>query len=287
MKVKSKFPKLPSYAFAWRSLFLEPIPGSGERITVGSIVKGDDNASIAARLIPSSKMQSMYGGEFGRRLNDALKLCIDAAEKHYAVQSIASEWRPALEGFYLGDMNASVARDLEDALMLAAMHSSSFSVSLDLERLATSPDKAEQSGPEHWRKSIFDAVTISRSDLANYFDKVFPIRGSGVPIRFGFVSDHYAAQFEAISDPRGVQSALVRAQSKLWQLDMLRDQRTLFGSKQCELLIGTPGQQTARDSATILQVTDELKYEASRREIGLFVTESAKKAAKHLIQKAA
>lgn len=287
MRVKSKFPKLPTYPFSWRSVQLEPIPGSGERITVGTIVKGDDNALLAARLIPSAKMRAMYGVEFGRRITDALKLCIDKAEEYYASKPITSAWRPALEGFYLGDLNSSVSRDLEDALMIAAMHSSSFSVSIDLEKLAGVSDKAEQSGPGQWRKSIFEAVTVSRSDLSECFDRAIAIRGSGVPIKFGFVSDRYAAQFEAISDSKNAQSTLVRAQSKLWQLDMLRDQRTLFGSKHCELLMKTPELKATDDASAILEVTDELKYEASRRDISLFVAESANSAATHLIDNAA
>ena len=285
--MKIKFPKLPTYAFSWRSLQLEPIPGSGERITVGSIVKGEDNALIAARLIPTAKMRGMYGIEYGRRITDALKLCIDTAEKYYVAKPISNEWRPVLEGFYLGNLNSSVAEDIEDALMIAAMHSSSFSVSLDLEKLAIGIGQSEQSGPEQWRKNIFHAVTISRSDLAVCFDRTIAIRGSGVPIKFGFVSDHYAAQFEAISDPRNANSALLRAQGKLWQLDMLRDQKTLFGTKHCELLIKTPEQNASDDKAAILEVTDELKYEASRRDISLFVADSASVAATHLIDRAA
>lgn len=285
--MKSKFPSLPNYPFSWRSLQLEPLPGSGERITVGTVVKGDDNAMLAARLIPAAKMRGMYGIEFGNRISDALKLCLDKAEDYYSTRSLASNWRPALEGFYLGELHASVAEGLDDALMMAAMHSSSFSVAIDLEKLASNSEKQEQSGPGQWRKNIFDAVVVSRSDLAGCFDQAIAIRGSGVPIKFGFVSEQYAAQFEAISDSKNVQSALVRAQSKLWQLDMLRDQKSLFGSKNCELLMRTPRLDSAQDSSAIMEVTDELKYEASRREINLFVADSANAAASHLISNAA
>lgn len=285
--MKKSFPKLPTYSFSWRSLQIEPIPHSGERITVGTIVKGNDNALIAARLIPASRMKKLYGSEFALRISDALHLCIESAERHFSDNPLASSWKPVLEGFYLGKLNHSVARDLEDGLLTAALHSSSFSVAMELEKQISGSDKSEIASPEQWRKSIFKAVTNSRADFADFFERTTPIRGSGVPIKFGFLSTNYAAQFEALSDPRSVHSALVRAQGKLWQLDRLRDQKSLFGQKQCELVLRTPLQESASDTAIIMEFTEELRYEASRRDLSLFSTESAERAALHLIEKAA
>jgi len=139
--VKNGFPSLPTYVFSWRSVQIELIPGSGERLTVGSIVNGEDNALIAARLIPLAIMRGMYGDEYGSRLADVLRICMDSAEKYYSDKPISNEWRPVLEGFFPGNLNSSFAEDIEHALLIAKMHSSALSVALDLARLASRVDE--------------------------------------------------------------------------------------------------------------------------------------------------
>ena len=285
--MKSSFPKLPDYEFTWRSIQIEPIPLSGERITLGALVKGGDQAFIAAKLVPVSKLKKMYGNEFGGRIADALGMCVRSAEEFYSNKPLSSNWVPPLEGFYASNANSSLAENIEEALLRAAMHCSSFSVSIEASRLADE-GKSSVSAPEIWRKNILKEVTVKRADFEHYFEKRVPIRGSGVPMTFGFLSDNYVAQFDAIADLKGLQQGLVRAQSKLWQLDRLRDEETLFKPHLCELLLKTPPiTEQDSDISLLKEFIEELQYEASRRELGIYTTESPTEAAEHLIEKAA
>jgi hypothetical protein len=284
--MKTNFPQLPSYEFGWRSLQVEPIPLSGERITLGALVKGNDQALIAAKLIDSNKLRKMYGSEFGNRIADALSLCIKSAEDFYSNKPLSSNWVPPLEGFHVGKINSSLAENMEDALLRAAMNSSSFCVSMDMLKTGAS-DKSEASAPESWRKKILEAVTIHRADFAGYFEKAIAIRGSGVPITFGFLSANYVAQFEAVSTVSRIQQGLIRAQSKLWQLDRLRDEETLFKPNLCELLINIPLSSEASENLLFKEFVEELSYEAARRNLSIYASESPTDAAKHLITKAA
>ncbi len=284
--MKSPIPPLPEYGFSWRSIQIEPIPSSGERITIGTIVKGDDQALIAARLIAATRIKSMYGQEFGNRVTDALSLCMNYAEKFYKAHPLSSKWEPPLDGFYLSNISSSLAEDIDDALIVAAMHCSSFSLSLEASKLL--PDsKSELSAPKSWRNEIFKAVTSARSEFSHYFEQKVQIKGSGVPLKIGFLSENYAAQFDAIAETKGIQHALVRAQSKLWQLDRLRDGDSLFKPELCELLLQTPLISEDGSTAELNDFVDELKYEASKRELGIYTTNSYKEAAQHIIQIAA
>lgn len=284
--MSSNYPKLPEYGFSWRSILIEPIPSSGERIAVGAVVKGEDQALITAKLIPSQKLRNMYGQEFGRRIADALSICIDYAEKYYDSSPMSNDWLPPLEGFYLSDLGSSVAENIEEGLLVAAMYCSSFSVSLEAERLRSS-GKSDVSAPKSWGKEIFNAVTIRRSEYASYFERDVKIRGAGVPLKFGFLSDNYAAQFDAVAEINNIQHALVRAQSKLWQLDRLRDEGTLFTPDLCELLLKTPKVSEASEVTRLADFIEELEYEAAKRQLGIFSTNSFDDAASHLIEKVA
>jgi|GEM_PF-3453890 len=285
--MKIEFPKLPGYEFSWRSLQVEPIPQSGERITLGAVIKGGDQALIAAKLIHVEKLKKMYGDQLGSGIAYALNICIKSAESFYSNKPLSVEWEAPLEGFYLGQINSSLAENIEEGLLRAAMYCSSFSFSSEIAK-NSSHKKPELSAPESWRKNIYEVVASQRSDFIGFFDRSIAIRGSGVPIAFAFLSDTYAAQFDAVPDSSRIQQALVRAQSKLWQLDRLRDEATLFKPELCELLIQVPSQQSgSSEGQAFKEFVDELRYEASRRELNVYASGSYVDAANHVISRVA
>lgn len=285
--MKNKFPKLPGYEFAWRSLQLEPVPFSGERITLGVLVKGWDKSLIIAKLVNNEKLKRFFGPAFTNRIIDSLSLCMYSAESFYKSKDLSATWNPPLEGFFLGNQRSSLANNIEDAMFRAAMSCSSFSVSLEAEKSVTK-NKNELSAPESWRKNILTAVTSQRADYADYFEISVPIRGMGVPITYGFLSKNYAAQFDAVPDASRIQQGFVRAQSKLWQLDRLRDEGTLFKPQTCELLLNIPSiDRSSAEFSTFQEFVEELRYEASKRELGVFASGSSVDAAQHVIKSAA
>ena len=285
--MKNKFPELPKFEFAWRSLQIEPLPFSGEKITLGLLIKGGDKTLIAAKLVHKEKLKKMFGNEFGSGISDALSLCIHSAETYYCNKDLSTNWTPPLEGFQVGKIRSSVADNMEDAIFRAAMYCSSFTASVEVEK--NNPrKKGEISAPESWRKNIHKAVTSVRADYANFFERSITIRGMGVPITYGFLSADYAAQFDAVPDASRIQQGLVRAQSKLWQLDRLRDEGTLFKPRLCELLLNIPSLTADQEQFLLFQdFVEELRYEAKKRDLNVFTSASASDAASHVIENAA
>ncbi|MCY4360920.1 MAG: hypothetical protein OXE42_01850 [Gammaproteobacteria bacterium] len=281
--MSASYPELPGYGFSWRSIQIEPVPVSGERITLGAIVKGDNQELLAAKVVSKPHLRKIYGREFGARIAEALSLCINHAEKYYSTNPLSNKWSPPLDRFYVGELHSSVAENIEEGLSRAARQSSSFSVSLEEEKTGSSTSPAV-SAPKSWQKAIRQVVTDEREEFLNYFEKSVPVRDSGVPLTFSFLSSNYAAQFDAITETKQIQRVLVRAQSKLWQLDRLRDESALIHPKFCELLLQIPDSD---ETSEVSEFVEELDYEASRRELGLFSTTSPVDAARHLIEKAA
>ena len=283
VRLATAYPELPGYGFSWRSIQIEPVPLSGERITLGAIVKGDDQELLAAKLVSKSHLRKIYGRQFGARLAEALSLCINHAEKFYSANPLSNKWSPPLDRFYVGELHSSVAENIEEGLSRAARQSSSFSISLETEKTGSSTNPALYA-PKSWQKAIRQVVTDEREDFLNYFEKSVPVRDSGVPLTFSFLSSNYAAQFDAITETKHIQRVLVRAQSKLWQLDRLRDESALFHPKFCELLLQIPDTD---ETTEVSEFVEELDYEASRRDLGLYPATSPVDAARHLIEKAA
>ncbi len=282
-----KFPKLPEYKFYWRALQFEPIPFSGERITLGAIVKGEDNALIAAKLFSKSKLNTLFGKNLSERVSDALTFALESADNFYSKNDIRDQWKLPVEGFSLSLERESRANDIEDSLMQASKQCSIFSVFWEYD---SKPEQAvaeiEPSiNPSSWRKDIYHQVDLLRSELKGCFNKETRLSGSGVPFKFGFISASYAAHFDAVRvTPKS--NFLLRVQSKLWQLDQLRaSNHELFKPKTVELVLYTPSVQSS--DSLITELTMEIQEEADRKGIKLFTSNSASQAAKHIINQSA
>lgn len=281
------YPKLPSYGFSWRSMQVEPTAGSGERLTAGLIVEGENRELVVTELLHSSRLRRIFGNEFGDRIADALKICVHHAEKFYRVNPLSIAWSPPLEGFFLGEIQSSVGESLEDGLTQAAVHCSSFSASAQVASLQA-VRKTRISAPELWRQRVADAVSLQHAEFASCFGKRITLTGSSVPLTLGFLSEHYAAQFDVVGGSKKVKRSLSRVQSKLWQLDRLRhDETLLFRPEVCELVLEYPATEDFSETTAINAFLDELRLEASRRNIDLYATESPADAARHLIEQAA
>ena len=264
---------------------MEPTPLSGERITAGIIVKGEDQDLVAAKLLPASHLAKVYGREFAKRIADAVGLCIRHARKFYQINPLSTLWTPPLERFFLSDIQSSVAANMEESVTRTAVRCSSFSASKEVERIA-SFDQSRESAPELWRRKVTDAVTAERAEFGACFQKSILIAGS-IPLNLGFLSDRYAAQFDAVGGIKSMRRSLSRVQGKLWQLDRLREEESLlFRPEVYEVLLEKPAANDAREESALNDFLEELRIEASSRGLGLYATNSAADAATHLIEKA-
>ena len=140
--MKDLFPKLPIYSFSWRSIYAEPVPGSGERISLATIIKGEDSQFQAARTITGLKIRVLFGQKTGIYINDALGVCLASAGKFYKANPLDRAWEPPIEGFYLGGIKHSLANSFEGAMSTAASQSSSFNFALQTNQ----PSKATATG---------------------------------------------------------------------------------------------------------------------------------------------
>ncbi|MCY4263378.1 MAG: hypothetical protein OXE78_00780 [Gammaproteobacteria bacterium] len=284
--MRSGFPERPDCGFSWRNLLIEPVSFSGERISLAAILKMDDGALVVPKLVSRKKLRSLFGEKDGSVLSDTLKLCIECAEDYYRKNPIFSNWSPPMQNFYLGDPEHSVALDLEEAVHVAGMHCSSvYSTQHSAEVSAKSQNNASYS--RQWELKVKENVSQENMSYQNYFWSRIRLKEGGVMVKVGFVHEKYAAQFEAISSSSAIQNTMMRAQAKLWQLDLLRDHNNLFKIEECELLLGIPHTyDNSRDSA-IQEFVEELEFEASRRELSVLTVTTPAAAASHIIEKAA
>lgn len=284
--MRAGFPEPPEYGFSWRNLLVEPVPFSGERISLAAIIKTDDGSLAVHKFVGQRKLRSLFGEKFGESMREALSLCMECAEEFFQRNPIYSDWKPPMKSFHIGAAEHSVANDLEEAILVAGRHCSSISMAEQMERQSPSSLKATPFSRK-WETEIMQRVGQHYSSYESFFNNKISLKEGGVKVKVGFLSEKYAAQFEAISSVSAIQSALIRVQAKLWQLDLLRDDRSLFNPDDCELLLGMPESEDGKIESGIQEFIDEIKYEASRRELGVYTATSPVAAASHVIEKAA
>ncbi len=280
------FPEPPDCGFSWRNLLIEPVSFSGERISLAAILKTDDGALAVPRFVARKKLRSLFGEKFGNDISEALEICIECAEEYFQRNPIYSNWRPPIKSFYVREPEHSIASDLEEAVLVAGRQCSSINLA---EQLVQRSPESLKTVPlsRQWEAEVRKNVTQRNTLFENCFGARISLKEGGVKVKVGFVSEKYAAQFEAISSSSAIQNTLVRAQAKLWQLDLLRGDENLFKIQECELLLGMPEPKNTRSDNAIQEFVEELEFEASRRELRVFTVATPAAAASHVIEKAA
>ena len=279
----TSFPKLPSYRFFWRSIQIEPIPNSGERITIGAVIQGYDRALIVTKFISNGKLANIFGNTYAQRLSKALSITIDSAENFFSKNDINKDWRAPVDGLFINRTKESLAENIEEGAIIAARNDAFFSINID-EKKQIEEKQTYTFNAQTWRKEVLGTIKSIRENLEEYFEKSISLSGSGLPFKFGFISTNYAAHFDAITQNKSHrQESLIRAQSKLWQLDRLRDSNQLFHQEKYELVLYRP----ETNDEYLIDFIEELKLEASRRNIHIYTSDNVVKTAKHIIESAA
>ena len=284
--MRARFPEPPNYGFSWRNILVEPVSFSGERISLAAILKTDDGVLVIPKFVARRKLHSLFGEKYGNDMKEALELCIECAEEHFRRNPIYSSWKPPMKSFSLGKAEHSTADDLEEAVLVAGRYCSSINMA---EQIVQQMSGSQKSAPasRQWETKIKENVGHYNTSFENCFDAKISLKEGGVKVKVGFISEKYAAQFEAISSSSAIQHTLVRAQAKLWQLDLLRDEESLFKIPDCELLLGIPQPEVGKNDKALREFVEELEFEASRRELSVYTTSSPAAAASHVIERAA
>jgi len=280
------FPTLPDFGFSWRSLQVEPVRHSGERITLGAVVKADEGAVFVSKFLNWGKLKTLYGESYGRELEQALSICVSNAKKHFEKSPIFSNWEPPIEGFLLGETKHSLANDMSEAILVAGRLCSSISFASQIAQPSATASKAS-SVQQVWSNGVLTEVGEICPWVTECFDARVDLKTAGMQIRVGLLTQDYAAQFEAVSSSSSIPTALLRAQAKLWQLDLLREGDFLFKPRLCELILGIPRENNAKTNNKIREFVEEIEYESEKRGLGTYATSSATDAARRVIEKAA
>lgn len=203
-------------------VFWEPVEATGERLTVGALVRFGGNVS-AHRIIRPDVLDCLYGkkAESVRRLIDT------------ALQMIQVVGNPGIEnakspigGFNIGNACYTDPVSVVDALRVCALMHSSLANITAFDELEQADTPAPEEAGRRFATEVREIVLARRFDLEDYFNRSAVLVEGGDPVRFGFCSPRTVVHFGLLHPVR--QAMGVRdARARLWELSRARELASL------------------------------------------------------------
>jgi len=270
------FPPLPAYQYATAPIYLEPMIGSGERITIiGAVSRKNDN--LVGKLILPEIAEALYGKQSKNILGFA-DLIIQDLENHLKQAELAS-WVPCLEGITIGKISLARADNARHALaQIALLHASFCKISA----LMALDDETEETPSKDntmsaWIKQVQRQALIQTPDWQHCFN-IKETLAQGDQVTLHFTQKDFAANIGLIT-PINLAPRINDAKIKLWNLDHLPEQY-----QQKRLILGIPredapemAEQRVKDK--VFSKIKALQEEALRGRIDVKTAHTAEEAA--------
>ena len=290
MNIPHLFPPLPGLKVTGAPMMLEPILGSGERITVAVAVVGSDGEVQVVQILRSDAAKCLVGDQAEVLLGFA-KLGVDSLHRHLTEGGTLRSWRPPTTGLSLGEVREGWANDLSSSARSIARDHDLLSSLADFPAQAEGFDDVQ---PDRWLSQIRAAVSAQRPGLSSGFSKKLRMTDGGAETTIDFLGATLAAQTGRLVPGQSLSRLVGSAKTKLWDLDTLRTwSRThdLAGERQTrhELILFRPRDKDLLDSSDrerdrLHQALTTLESAGDQHQIRVRPVSSAEEAASIIIQ---
>lgn len=282
------FPDNPSLKGVWHAIYLEPIIGSGERITVAVAAITSSSEFSVIQAIRSELLDCLYGMQ-AQNIQNMITWLISSATEFITSSGSLDGWKAPFEGVICTDATHASDSSIDGILKQAIRFSASLStLSLDAER--DEDDQQPRKYTSRWATHIADELKLINPSLLPFLKQKISLGGSGVQTTFGFLNDKYVSNFSLLI-PSNLSSSLTSVKAKILDLESLRKSQLLIQPEKFELIIGVPSfsDPTLSDrSLTNLRRNFELVRELAEQEgIAVFSADNASQAAQQIHDSAA
>jgi hypothetical protein len=285
----------------WLPVYLEPLPGSGERICIGVIATDGDSVEVAE--VPElHRLQAIYGTATASLLWAARLAMLEASAlaKSEGLGGLR-QLQSRMEGLYVGDeIRRGAGRNLTNLAAIALQQASPFA-SLKATGMNVPEMESQSTRPSPLVAAIKNSVTSVRHDLRGAFQRSYKFAEHTRPTVYGFVGRRLIANFASLGGTRAVVTNQVdTAKARLWDLKHLRDgvlREVLaqpMADRAFELLVCPPVRkgfvQKLRDEANISDIAEAaelLEREADRFDLRCRRLASANDAAHEIVSREA
>lgn len=282
-----KFPDLPTFAASWWPVFMETVPGSGERLTVGILVREAQSgqATVRAAFAPTL-YNALFGAQAGKGMLAMVTSTLVDLQRQLDAGVAVPALEPAYGGFQLGGEHDGVARDASEMFDIGLRMSSGLGVSA-FGAAAPRSSAASSQAFDDWADSV-KAALLSEigAELFHPEDFRARVKIARKTLQFGFLRDGFAANFGLLR-PGSAAADCRSLKSKIFDLEALRRDRGFLPLSRADVLLGCPDHKALsvhshREVESFHASMEFLGAEAMARGVTLVRCETYRDAALHI-----
>lgn len=273
---------LPSFEAEWWPIQWEPIPGSGERLTVAVVTQAADGSRAVRQVIQPGTLRTLFEGSAAQFLISKAVASLDRQLK------TGAEIRRLLmpfEGLEVGPPRDCRAADLEEVVEQAIALSASLGVTTF--GVHESSDLDWQQAYRAWARQIESEAEHAGLPWKGRFNPSIKTSTGRSKTAVNYLHDGYAANFGVIRPKPAYDKRSLKV--KLYDLRAFRRDSPIAVSR-CELLIGVPPRNmpgmTARDAKAVNECLEWVTHEGKQEGVQVYQFVDAQAVLAHL-QKAA
>lgn len=263
----------------WAPLQLEPVVGTGEKITVAIAL--DLGEGIRIHPLLSKKFLEEAFGESASDFKSLMDLIVSSLEKTAFDETSIQSWEAPFEGVSVGEFASVVGPTVQDMIDSASMLASSF---YRPRGPRTKVNRKSDHKSRLLESEIRDSVVRLHPSSKDFFSRSIPGLTS-MERRIGFFDDFYAAQFGVLIGGSSIGTCKAFTQAKLWDLERLRDTPRLFEDTLSLEFIAKETPRTSSKDSSVIELREMLSEEAAKAEISFVTVTSPGQAADQLLSK--
>lgn len=279
--------ELPTFEATWWPLFMETVPGSGERLTVGVVARAASGQAQARQAINPHTLMAMFGAA-GKGMAGMVSATVVGLQQQLDAGVPVDKLVPAFGGFVLGPSRDGVARDMNEVFDVAVRLTAAFGQSpFGIEQVSTGSKQAF----DDWALSVIDELRAHEARMA-WEDAHFQvsIKLARKKVRFAVLANGYAANLGVLR-PGHTSGDSRSLKVKVFDLEALRRDQIL-PIKRAEVLVGCPPANalasfSRREVDSFHASLEFIDAEARARGVPLVRCDTPLQAANHIRQRVA
>jgi ribosomal protein S10 len=289
------FPKIPDFTAQWMVVYWEPIPYSGELLTVLIAAKAETEWNVVPTLDDSLAVKLV---DAPLKFLAPINLITESLRRHLANGQALESWKSPISGFRPSKVKNTRAENLSVAIRLAMRDTSVFSKLTD--EIVQQSDRTDVivDDDSKWPKQVEQAVVSTNPAYGKYFRRKLRLRSDARETPLDFWGTKYIANFARILPNTSISNYVNTAKVKLLNLEAIRSHassESLFETElikpDFELLVYRPSEDDPGYSdgsiKKLKEALVELEDFADGHDMRIEQFQTAKAAAERLIRKEA
>lgn len=275
---------LPTFEASWWPLQMETIPGSGEVITVGVMVRAASGQSQIRQSVQPSAFTNLFGAETGKGVNSMVVSTIVEVQRQLDAGLTFDGLQLPFGGFHFAGVRDCVARDMSEVFDVGVRLSAAFGVSAFGRQAELSP--SSQRAFDDWADRVRSELLVHEARISfEGTDFNVSVKLARKQVRFGILRSSYAANFGVLRP--GQTSGDIRSlKVKVFDLEALRRDQILpidnadviVGCSPVEALSSFERRQLETYQASLAFIESE----ARARKVNFIRCGDAQQAAEHI-----